>query len=237
MNELLTGFVVLGMYIIIMVALALLLRAVIRMPDEVYRKLLHCILLGGLFVWTVGFKTWYISVLSAIGFAVVIYPVLIAGGRIECISRLFIERRSGEFKRSLIVVFLMYGIITSICWGWLGDKLLGLCSIFAWGFGDAAAALVGKRWGKHGIEGKHIEGRKSLEGTFAMFTISFVCVLLFLCYRGGMAWYEYIMISTITAVVSAVVELYSLDGMDTITCPVAAMVVILPLVHLFGGEI
>ena len=38
-----------------------------------------------------------------------------------------------------------------------------------------------------------------------------------------------------TAAVSAAVELYTPNGMDTITCPLAAMAVLLPLVALFGG--
>ena len=237
MNELLTGLMMLVLYFIIMASMAFILRKLIQIPDELYRKLLHCILLGSLLIWTYAFNTWYLSVLSAIGFAVILYPVLIVAGRIKTISQFLIERKSGEFKRSLLVAFFMYGLITTVCWGWLGDKLLGLCSIYAWGFGDAAAALVGKRFGKHGIQGKHIEGRKSLEGTLAMFSVSFVCVLLLLHYRGGLEWFAYLTIATMTASVSAIVELYSLDGMDTITCPVAAMVILLTMVNWMGGGI
>jgi len=129
----------------------------------------------------------------------------------------------------------MFAIVILICWGLLGDKMLVLASVYAWGFGDAAAALVGKRFGKHKIQGWHLNGKKSYEGTISMFLVSFVCVLIILLSQGKMSWYECTIISGVTAFVSAGVELYSRDGIDTITCPIADMITILALAYLFGG--
>lgn len=134
-----------------------------------------------------------------------------------------------------MIVFVMFAAVICVCWGWLGDKLLALASVYAWGFGDAAAALVGKRFGRRALTGAHIEGRKSVEGSLAMFATSFVCVAAVLLFRGGLPWYGYLVIPAATALAAAVVELFSLRGMDTITCPLAAMAVLLPLVHLMGG--
>lgn len=150
-------------------------------------------------------------------------------------SQLVTERSSGELKSSLVIVFLMFAGIMTICWGLLGDKLLGLCCVYAWGYGDGAAALVGKYFGKHKLEGKHIEGKKSVEGSVAMFVVSFVSVVIVLVVRGGMAWWTYFAIALPTALVSTFVELYTKRGLDTITCPVCSMAVILPLVHILGG--
>ena len=235
MEELLQGMTALGIYIFVMVAVALFLRAFTRIPNEVYRKFLHCILLGALFIWTYGFRTWYVSVLSALGFAALMYPILILAGRIKVVRRFLVERKAGEFKQSLVVVFIMYAVVTTICWGIFNDRMLGLCSIYAWGFGDAAAALVGKRLGKHGIEGKHIEGRKSVEGTVAMFMVSFLCVMVLLMIRGGLKWYFCMFIAAVTAFVSAMTELFSLNGNDTIMCPLASMAVLLPLVYILSS--
>ena len=44
-----------------------------------------------------------------------------------------------------------------------------------------------------------------------------------------------IIISLIVGAVSAVSELYSKNGNDTVICPLSAMVALLPLVYLFGG--
>ena len=68
-----------------------------------------------------------------------------------------------------------------------------------------------------------------------MFISSFVSVLVVLLVHGGMPWYGYVLTALAAAAVSALTELYTPGGMDTFTCPVAAMAVILPLEALFGG--
>lgn len=237
MQDILSGTVAILLYFVIAASSALLLRRFIHINDEVFRKLLHCILLGSLVVWVLTFSVWWHAALTAVGFAAVVYPILCAAERIDGFSAFVTERKSGEFKSSLLIVFAMFAVVICICWGWLGDKLLVLASIFAWGFGDAAAALVGKRFGRHTLTGRHIEGKKSIEGSLSMFAASFVFVIAILILRGGLEWQEYILISAATAAVTAVVELYSLRGTDTITCPLAAMAVMLPLLYLTGGGI
>jgi dolichol kinase len=234
-HEFLTGFIILIGYFAVCASCALLLRRFVKVPAEVFRKTLHLILLCSLFVWIYAFRTWWISVLATIVFIAVVFPVLMLGERVRGYSELLTERRQGEIKSSLVVVFAMFAILICICWGWLGDKMLVLACVFAWGFGDAAAALVGKRYGQHFLEGRLIEGRKSAEGTLAMFVISFLSVTTVLLLRGGLQWYGYLTIPILAAAACAVVELYTRNGFDTITCPFAAAAVIIPLVQLWGG--
>lgn len=77
------------------------MRRLIRIPDELFRKLLHCILLGSLLVYVQGFAVWYHAALSCLLFA----------------------------------------------------------AVYAWGFGDASAALIGKRV-KHNV---YAETREEVE--------------------------------------------------------------------------
>ena len=235
MQEFVEGFLMIIVYFIICASLALLLRCFVRVPREVFRKILHFILLGSSFFWVFAFSTWWIAALSSLGFAIAIYPILSIMERFKGYSQLLTERKSGEIKKSLLIVFTMFALVITVCWGLVGDQLLVLACIFAWGFGDAAAALIGKRIGKRKLIGKYIEGKKTLEGTLAMFVVSFLSVLVILLIRGELDWYSYILISLVTAAVSAVTELYTSNGMDTITCPVASMIVLLPLMYLFGG--
>ena len=235
MEEVVRSFAAVVLYFVIAASSALLLRKLISVPDEVFRKLLHMILLGSLAVWVAVFDVWWMAALTAVLFAVAVYPLLALGERVKGYSRLLTERKSGEIKRSLLVVFFMFALVVCVCWGWLGDKILVLASIYAWGFGDAAAALVGKRFGKHKLQWKKIDGRKSAEGTFAMFAVSLCSVAVLLMLQGGLPWYGVAVTALVTAAVSAAVELYTPGGMDTITCPLAAMAVLLPLVRLLGG--
>ena len=231
-----TGLGVICVYFIICAACATLIRLFTPVPDEVFRKTLHLILLGSLPVWIHVYDIWWMAALSALLFAVVVYPILALAEHLKGYSHLLTERKSGELKKSLLIVFAMFAIVITICWGWLGDRMLAVASVFAWGFGDAAAALVGKRFGKHKLRGKHIEGTKSVEGTTAMFAVSFLSVLIVLLLRGGMPLWGCIACAYAAAAVCAVVELYSMGGNDTITCPLAAMAVLLPLLHIFGGN-
>ncbi len=221
-------------YFIIAASIAIGCRFFIKIPDELFRKILHCILLGSLLSFVFAFETWWMSAVTAVVFAVVVYPILAFFERYKTFSELTTERKKGELKNSLLLVFGMFAVVISICWGWLGDKYLVLASIYAWGFGDAAAALIGTKYGKHKIKWKYIDGKKSVEGSVAMFITSLVSVAVILGCRGGMSVIGYILVSTITAIVSAFAELYSKDGMDTVICPLSAMVALLPLVYLFG---
>ena len=224
-------------YFVLLAGAALLCRFMIKIPDEVFRKFLHCILLGSLLVFVFGFETWWVSALTALGFAAVVYPILAFFERFKAFSKVTTERRKGELKTSLLLVFAMFAAVIAVCWGWLGDRYLVLASVYAWGFGDAAAALVGKRRGKHKITWKDTDGKKSAEGSAAMFVTSLVSVGIVLVCRGGLPAVGYIVVPVVTAAASALVELYSKDGMDTVFCPLAAMAVLLPLTYLFGGMV
>ena len=129
----------------------------------------------------------------------------------------------------------MFAIVICVCWGGFGDKYLALASLYAWGIGDAYAALIGKRYGKHKITGPRLDGKKSYEGTFSMFLVSVITVFVILAIRGGLGIFANVIISLIVALVSTVAELYSKNGNDTVVCPLSAMVVLLLLLHLFGG--
>lgn len=235
MQEFWEGTQAVLLYFAIAAGTALTCRFLIRIPDEIFRKTLHCILLGSLPVFLFGFDTWYLAALEAVGFAVIVYPILAWLDRFPGFSRLTTERKHGELQHSLLLVFSMFAFVISICWGWLEDRYLVLASVYAWGLGDAAAALIGKKYGKHKIKWKYTDGKKSFEGSAAMFLVSLVSVTVILLLRGGLPAVGYMVIPPIVALVSALAELYSKNGNDTVICPLCAMAVLLPLISLFGG--
>ena len=237
MHGFLVGFGTVCLYYIIFAASALALRFLVKIPDEIFRKLLHFILIGSFPVYVYAFEEWWASALAAILFAVIVFPVLMYFERLKAYSEFVTERKKGELKSSLLIVFFMFAVVISVCIGWLGDKYIALCSIFAWGIGDAFAALIGKRFGKHKITAKHIDGKKSYEGTAAMFICSLASVAAVLLCRGGLSAAGYVVIPIVTAAVAAAVELYSKNGLDTLFCPLSAMVTVIPLVFIFGGAV
>ena len=233
--EFLRGFSILIIYFVTTIALAALLRHFVAMHSELFRKTLHFILLCSLLILIYAFDTWWLAALCSLSFIIFVFPILSLVARIKGSSDFLVERKQYELRGSLILAFSMFAVMIMLCWGWLGDRALAAACIYAWGVGDAAAALVGKRWGRHPLEGRMIEGRKSMEGTLAMFISSFISVIIILIVRGGLPWHGYLLISLLTAAVSAIVELYSKNGHDTITCPFAAAFTLLPLLYLWGS--
>lgn len=234
LQEYIRGCAILLIYFLASVLGAFVVRRFLAVPREVFRKMLHFILLGSSFIYVYAFNTWWLAALAAAAFMVVVYPILAIGERLLSFTQLLIERKPGEIKRSLIVASLTYAILIVLCWGGLGQKYLVIAAVLGWGTGDAAAALVGKRFGRRYVEGPFVEGRKSLEGTAAMFVVSFIAVLVVLVANGVLPWYAYAPTAAVTALVCAIVELYIKDGMDTITCPLAAVTVLIPLICLWG---
>jgi len=235
MQELIQGGSAFFLYIIPAALLCMIARKVLRIPDELFRKILHFVLLGAYIPVLSTFTTWWIAVLFIIGTILLLYPLLALLERIPAFASFLNQRREGEIKNSMILALSVMAVSISVCWGWLGDKYLVLASIYAWGVGDAFAALIGKQFGKHKIHLRGADPHKSMEGSLAMFVTSSVAVLIVMLLRGGLGTGACILISAAAAAMSTVVELYTKDGYDTITCPTAAMLVILPLIHLLGG--
>ena len=235
MQELLHGAAVFAAYLIPAAVIILTARSFLKIPDELFRKILHFILLGAYFPFLFAFRTWWISAGFAAGLALILYPVLALAAKIPAFSSFVNERKRGEFKSSMILALLTVTLSISICWGLLGDKLLTLACVYAWGVGDAFAALVGKRFGRHKIRLPFADPRKSWEGSAAMFLCAVISVLTVLLIRGGLGFGSCLLISLLAATVTTYTELCSKDGLDTVTCPAVAMAVILPLTMMLGG--
>ncbi len=189
-------------------------------PKEVFRKVLHICGVAGVIAWFYALENWRQSVAITLLAIVFLYPVLYLCSFIPGITEFFNARKKGEYGQSFIALFVAYAIVASVCWGFFGQRILGVACFLAWGPGDAAAALIGKKFGAHRIGRKKV---KSLEGSLSMFIFSFISVYIVLFISGLYSYPALIMVSLTTAVVTAITELFVLCGYETLFCPVAAM--------------
>ncbi|MBR5596783.1 MAG: phosphatidate cytidylyltransferase [Lachnospiraceae bacterium] len=233
MQAFLYGVGITMLYIIVAVGIMLLARKYLTIPDELFRKILHFILLGAYIPLVFAFETWWMSAIFAISLIIILFPALSVAGKIPMFSAFMNERKKGEFKSSMVLAVGMMAFSVSICWGVFEEKYLVLASIYAWGIGDGLAALIGKRFGKHKIKWKLADGKKSIEGSLTMFLCSLAAVFTVLLMRGGISSTMCFVIAFLTAVVCTVAELCAKNGMDTVICPISAMIVIIPMVGLF----
>ena len=235
MQLFLYGTGITALYIIIAVGIMLFARVAFSIPDELFRKILHFVLLGAYIPLVFAFEAWWMAAIFAVSLVVILFPVLLFAEKIPRFSTFVNERKEGEFKSSMLLAVGMMAFSIAICWGLFCDKYLVLASIYAWGVGDALAALIGKRFGKHKIKWKLADGKKSIEGSLAMFFCAFISVMLVLLVRGGVRIPLCICTALVAAAVCTVTEMCSRNGFDTVVCPISAMAVIIPMVTLLGG--
>ena len=164
---------------------------------------------------------------TSIGIAVLIYPLLALVEKEPWYGKIFVEKSPGEIKMSLLKLFFMFAAVIAVAWGIFDKRQVAAAAILMWGVGDAAAALIGIPFGRHKVMFQPVCGKKSWEGTAAMFAASFLIgtALLILNYDYGSA--EAAMAVLPGAVVGAATELLSSSEWDTVTVPVAILAVLL----------
>lgn len=117
--------------------------------------------------------------------------------------------KGGELRKQLIYVQISFAILIFIFWGLLGARwhYVAAVAVTAWGFGDAAAALVGKAFGRRRVISRYIERAKTYEGTGAMILAAGMALFFTLLCYAGKPWYVSLPVSLIVAPLISVVEL------------------------------
>src|SRR5690554_1249026 len=118
LNEFITGLIILVAYYLTCATIAFIIRHFLPVPREVFRKTLHIIALGSIFIWVYFFTTWWISALAALMFITLLLPILTLAERLPAYSEMLIQRKPGEIKRSVIAIFFMFALLITVCWGW-----------------------------------------------------------------------------------------------------------------------
>jgi phytol kinase len=107
-----------------------------------------------------------------------------------------------------------------------------IAGILPMAFGDAAASIVGQKMGRHQF---NIFSKKSIEGTTAMFTITFVSVtlsLLLFSYLCPFSTSTLLLASLGVAALATVTEVLTPKGLDNLTVPLISA---LGFMLLIGG--
>lgn len=227
--EYLWVLMIFSIMIIVLASILILLRLFTPIPDYVFRKLLHIVAVLTIVPLTLATDNYLIALLVDITFIVLVALILIPLENIPFYKNLFVEKRKHEVLLSFLGLFIMIAIFIVLGWGVLGEKFLALVSIMAWGPGDAMAAIIGKLYGKHKLQGFMIEGVKSVEGTIAMGVTSFICTFISLLFVTNIMWYILLIMSLVVGVVASFTELFTIKGWDTVTVPSVSFLILLIL--------
>ena len=215
-------------YIVVFAAILIAVRFTTKVPDYVFRKLLHVVAFTSILPLVLCTDIWWIAVAVEIMFLIIVIVALHFFEEFPFYKKLFVEKEKHEVLLSFICLFGLMTILLAVFWGGFGEagKYIVVAAIMAWGPGDAVAAIVGRKFGKHKLQGKMIEGVKSVEGSVGMAITSFLCTLAVLLTMSGLPWYISVGFSVIIAPVASLTELYTKRGFDTITVPIVSSIIL-----------
>ena len=225
----------LGQYLLFVVLAAsslIILNFTVEIPRAVFRKLLHIIAFVStpVVMWLA--PSWQAATLTLVLTAAMIYPALHALQSWKGFDRLFVQKKPGEVKRSLLLLFLTDAALVAVCWGRFKLPYIAVTAIVMWGAGDGAAALIGKRFGKRHVTLKFADRAKTWAGSGSMAAVSAVIGTVTMLVMRVAPRSLCLLFAAVTSLFGAYTELISHNGIDTVTVPVVNMIVLL-LLH-FG---
>lgn len=169
------------------------------------RKLVH--VGSGLFCTSLPWlfsEAWQVDLLAVIAVAVLLLLRRLSLGPLYGVQRLSF----GE---------ILFPVGVAILFRLSADQLgVYLAALGTLTFADTAGALVGQRYGRHRY--RTTAGRKSVEGSLAVFGVSFLITLI--CFREG-DWMKTFLIAGMVGVVAAMVEGILGAGMDNLILPLS----------------
>lgn len=223
--DMLIGLKYFLIYMFTLAGVVFLINKLFKLPKELFRKLLHFIAFSSVVVMIYAAKNWIAAALVPTMIVTLMYPGLMLAEKNKHFTEMVVERREGELKSSLLQLFGTMALVIAVSWGFLGHKEFAVAAILMWGFGDAAAALIGKRFGKHKVlRFRHVDHRKSWEGTAAMSIVAFVFGIGSLMIVGGVSFMSCLPAIILAAPLAAITELVTRNGYDTVTVPFVCMI-------------
>lgn len=230
------GYFFLGLFV-----LSVLLKVLFKLPKEVVRKFQHLGYAFSIFLFLELYDPWYFA-LIAIGLLILTIFVglwLFEGTRYY--KRYLVDRiiHGGELKYSLLQAQGMFAILIALFVGVLpyGNATIVITAVMSWGFGDALAALVGKRFGKRKNVLKGADLTKTQVGSTAMGISVFIVIFFTLLLHGGILWWVALIAALVVAPLASIIEAYVQKGLDTISLPIAIAFLVYGIIVIFtiGG--
>jgi phytol kinase len=174
------------------------------------RKLVHI----GVGMWAFGavllFVHWYFAIIPPLSFVILNY--------ISYRGEIFKSVELGE-KGNLGTVYFPISFAIIICLFWEQPGLL-VASLMPMTWGDALAAVLGRRYGRHKY--RVLSSIRSIEGSLAMVIFSWLSVFLALLLLSPLGWQTSLLYSLATAVFATLIEALSPWHIDNLTVPLLA---------------
>jgi dolichol kinase len=232
-SELTFEFILLGLcYLYIIFAIVLTGKISHRLPKTLARKFLHIMI--GNFIFVIPFFTLNTFPVNFPFF--VAAPFIFLTFLVSPLSPLkslrlrmsgLVDVTGGGHPFGLVLYAVSYTLLALF----FSDKPYILAAgIIPLAYGDAAASLVGQKFGKHQY---NVLGKKSLEGSIGMFIVCFLVLFtsyLFFGYPYALSTLNFAVAAFAVAVVATIFEAVTPKGLDNLTVPLCSAIVFLLLI-------
>ncbi len=192
-----------------------------RWPHYVTRKIIH--ILAGLWIWAI------LVLFDELRYGIIPFATFIILNYLFYRFRLFQAMDEEDSTPGTVYFAISITVLFALCWRPQGpvDRVpQAVAALMAMTLGDAAASLIGQRWGKRRYA--VLGNQKSWEGTAAMVVVTFLAVALTLLvlpgsmlspYSAPMAASQVWEVALVSALVAALAEGLSPAGTDNLTVP------------------
>ncbi|NOK61180.1 MAG: hypothetical protein GFH27_549307n163 [Chloroflexi bacterium AL-W] len=218
------GLIVSYAYATGLLVIAEVLRRKIGIPAEITRKFVHI----GAGMWVFGilslFDRWQIGIIPFATFIVVNFIIY----RYRLVAALHDDHNSPGTIYFAAVITLLFGLL----WrpqGTVDHVPIAVAGIMVLTWGDALAALVGRRFGQHTY--RIGQSTRSVEGSFTLFIVACIVIWGTLQFLPGSSLAStaeplsavHVMIATtLGALAATLAEAISPHGTDNLSVPLAA---------------
>ena len=226
------SFIILISYYIIFAGSISLLDYLTSYKREWIRKGYHLLYSFSLIIYFYLFSSWYTSIIAIITITLLGTLILKIAEKSPALMKLSISRSSalGEVIRQMNYAHSLFIVLLFIFrFLWPEYHYHALTGVIIWGFGDAAAALAGKKYGKNHFYNSIFAEAKTIEGTMAFVFFSLLPAFLVLYFLGNFNFGLALLIALILCISAALLEALSRKGLDTLTVPLSTSLILLLL--------
>jgi len=206
------GLVISFVFIGVVVAIGFLMAHSKKFSPEVVRKFVHIAVSNWWILLLIFFETMEMAIIGPI--------VFIGVNAIAVYSKFADKLGVRDWRRNMGLVYFPVSLLVIVVFTY-GDMIpvwAGTIGVFAMGYGDGLAALIGYSYGK-----KKIRKNKTFVGSIVMFLVTFALIvivgIIFNLIQQSVLLY--LVLSLVISALVTLIELYTPAGLDNISVPIS----------------
>ena len=207
MDRNLLGVIIGFVFVFAMIFIATVIQKLFNLNNDFSRKIIHIAVGNWVFIALYYFTEWYCAIIGPVAFILINF--------LSYKYTIFKAMELEEKNPGTVYYSVSLTICTLLTFSRSPLLVLPFLGIMAMTWGDGMAAVVGKK-----IPIKQLRPGKSLGGSGSFFIFTLISSIVYLLIGGStFSTGTVLLIGLITALLGAIIELYSPKNLDNLTVP------------------